>query len=342
MMGFAQWFGCGAPSSPAAPVSADVPIESSTPQRPHSELRLSAGAGTCAYRPGTCSVCWGRNLQGELGAGIRQQVMAPLPVHGVTHFDLGFGAACAIGEHGSAYCWGAALIGPSEPDRPRRIQLDVAWRTLSVGMSSACGLDRVGGVWCWERDLLPEPLDLRDVARALQSDVSRACAITQDDELWCWTVGGTPGAIADGVASFTINGGRTCTSQSMQPGHVVCWRSSRDDPLGRPLPGSETTVAVGRAVAELASNRFDVCARDIGGQILCWSHEANHPDRLPLPDAAVDLDAGEDHMCATTKEDEVYCWGRNSDGAFGTMDSNVSTPYRVHSAIVRSCAHIAH
>ena len=112
---------------------------------------ISAGVyATCVVRSGGAVWCWDADIATETA---RAPFAVALP-ESATDVTVGNreAFACALGESGRAYCWGApgAWRGSEtqSPD-PVVVSNDLRFETLSAGHDHVCGLDRDGAAWCW-------------------------------------------------------------------------------------------------------------------------------------------------------------------------------------------------
>jgi alpha-tubulin suppressor-like RCC1 family protein len=105
-------------------------------------------------------VCWGYNLDGQLGNGSMTNSATPVPVvgltSGVTGVSVGDYSACAVTSGGGVVCWGLNAEGElgnnstansSEPVAVSGLSSGVT--AVSVGTETACALTTTGGVECW-------------------------------------------------------------------------------------------------------------------------------------------------------------------------------------------------
>ena len=77
------------------------------------ELAAYGTAHTCARRKTGQVLCWGRNVDGQLGDNSTTSRYAPVPVVGMdeaTAIASGYEFVCAI-QNGSVYCWGRNSLG---------------------------------------------------------------------------------------------------------------------------------------------------------------------------------------------------------------------------------------
>jgi alpha-tubulin suppressor-like RCC1 family protein len=87
-------------------------------------IQLAAGQNfTCAVTDGKKAYCWGRNSEGQLGTGDKQERLEPTdPVllEGVLSIAAGERHACAVTESGAVFCWGANDFGQVGKERGYR------------------------------------------------------------------------------------------------------------------------------------------------------------------------------------------------------------------------------
>ncbi|UCC71644.1 MAG: Ig-like domain-containing protein [Gemmatimonadota bacterium] len=134
----------------------------------HTFVHLSAGqAHACGVRIDGTAYCWGRNDDGQLGAGFtsepRERQATPLAVvggHSFVSIASSQWHTCALAGDGQAYCWGSNLYG----------QL---------------GIGDPGG------DVVPEPVAVTgsyDFVALTTSGVAHTCAVTSEGDVYCWGV----------------------------------------------------------------------------------------------------------------------------------------------------------
>jgi alpha-tubulin suppressor-like RCC1 family protein len=90
------------------------------------------GNFSCALRTNGQAVCWGQNHVGQIGTGtVVNSILTPMPVEGGATYrsiSAGLSHACAIGNSGALYCWGANDTGqlgtgtPESSSIPIRVQ----------------------------------------------------------------------------------------------------------------------------------------------------------------------------------------------------------------------------
>lgn len=184
----------------------------------------------------------------------------------------------------------------------------LAINSVHVGYVSACGLRLDGRVQCWgnnERgqlgtgDLLDrdQPTLVSELVDVKQLSVGTwaACAVRADATLWCWG-DNDYGQLGDGTVT------------------------DRASPVQLQLQDVEE-------VSILAAH---ACARTALGEVWCWGSNSfeqvadgslgdviTTPRRVEGIEGARSIAVGSFTSCALLGDRDVWCWGDNSQGAFG-------------------------
>jgi alpha-tubulin suppressor-like RCC1 family protein len=244
--------------------------------------KATNGAGhSCVQTTEGALYCWGRNLQGQLGAGGQQE---PTPQHvdlgrKIERLAAGGDFTCARGVDAVLFCWGANTrgqlgIGNTDP-QPRPVEVKtLGTRTgrLAAGGAHACVFTEDDGrVWCWgdnrsgqlgtgdtERRLVPTEIDPEGLGQVKTNQLfaggNHTCALRDDNTLWCWGgnrygqlgTGDTeqslkPRRVLGEVAGAYAGGAHTCVIKS--DGSVWCWGNNQYSQLGVDV-GSQSLVPV--------------------------------------------------------------------------------------------------
>jgi alpha-tubulin suppressor-like RCC1 family protein len=98
-------------------------------------------------------------MQGQLGAGTREEVVGVIRVDGLTNItDVALGSehSCALDSDGFAYCWGSNSVGQlgigraDEPTEPQRIDTGgTRFIGIEAGALHTCAVATNGAVFCW-------------------------------------------------------------------------------------------------------------------------------------------------------------------------------------------------
>ena len=266
---------------------------------------------------------WGSILVWTVcGCDIVFSLDRPKPPPGVWD-KVAAGAAhtCAIKIDGTLWCWGdnrfgAAGVVEGVPYLATPTQIGGAsWTQISTRGTTTCGIQSDGTMWCWgyngsgqagvglpETDVyLPQPVTGGPWIR-VDVGIDHSCAIDRDHALWCW---------GDGY------GGRLGTGSSSSEGSPVRVEGSGWTDVS---VGSEHACALkGTAVSCWGSNVYGQLADPTVG------------DRT-TPNAAPgewrQIAAGDGFTCLLDVDDDITCFGRNSDGQLGdgsTRNNRIGT-----------------
>ncbi len=300
------------------------------------------GSHICAVTRDGTLWCWGKATDGQLGLGqVASPVRYPTPVAWFQTHDLkvqtvacGYFHTCAIAQDGQVYCWGNNLHGAVGSGAGLDYQFvpvpvlglpsaePVA--SISLGHDFSCALV-VGRVWCWghnqlaqlgtgdqdqDAHVMPIEADLPDATQVvfLSAGESHVCVVLQSGEVWCW---GVPEKGATGNSqdwgqwgphevSFLpetaarLGGGRlfSCVSGSRSR-QMWCWGNASEGVLGDGNSHSESGCS--------DCSFQPVQPRELG----------------PVASFAV----GRLHACAIDDASHVKCWGQNTYGAAGVLDT---------------------
>ncbi len=124
----------------------------------------AGGSHVCAITTAGAAKCWGRNMEGQLGAtGVGGLSSTPVQVaglaSGVTSISGGLNHTCALTTAGGVKCWGASDYGQlgngstasqSTPADAGGLTSGVA--AISTGRSHTCAVQTSGNMVCWGYD----------------------------------------------------------------------------------------------------------------------------------------------------------------------------------------------
>lgn len=263
--------------------------------------------------------CWGRNEQGALGDGSREDRSAPRLVRGLPPIiQLAGGElhTCALATDGAVWCWGAGDYGQlgdgasDDRDVPEVVAGLSNAVSIAAGEFHTCAVvseaDDAGHVYCWGAGKLGQ----LGIGNKRDTDAPIAVAIYDAESI-----------IADG--------NDTCVRR--RGGAVSCWGKNEHGQFGvgdkndrfEPL---EVAWLSASALAELGGDH--ACGVDRTGGVACAGRndfgqlgDGSKDDReLPTGVAglagAIQVAGGEWFTCARGF-DGVRCWGRNAAGELG-------------------------
>ncbi|MFO0601790.1 MAG: hypothetical protein U0324_01390 [Polyangiales bacterium] len=270
---------------------------------PVQQVAIDRTHACVVLREGTVR-CWG-TLSRE---GRDVAVAAPTEVAGladVVALSLRSGGACALDRRGAVWCWGLDPLGAGTPpsaDRPLRVELPQAARSLGGGEARACAGLVDGQAWCWgapiwdhlhsrgpTRDVTLESYTVVDVAEAadcgLDGEGRASCrgniGVVPTDR-WAVITRLTTPLRAVSVGQYSACGVTTEAT-------VDCWGFNGFGMLGAPR-AINFNLRVGelRDVVQVFAFPVGACALRRTGALVCWgarldSLAAMPPHEVELP-----------------------------------------------------------
>jgi alpha-tubulin suppressor-like RCC1 family protein len=240
-------------------------------QMPERIRFLTIGAGvyhTCGLSQNGDAFCWGRNSDGQLGNGSRENRIIPVRVsmpRNIQFKSLSFGAyfVCGLSLQGKVYCWGSNFVGQlgdgSQVDRltPTPVQMNenLIFESITSGGLHTCGLTALGQAYCWGNNPAGQLGDSTE--RNSFSPVS----VYQPD----------------GLQFRSIFAGDAFTCGISRNDEVFCWGENDDGQLGIGSRQSLSTPArvafhTGTRISEIATGAFHACGIANDSQLYCWGY----------------------------------------------------------------------
>lgn len=302
-------------------------------------VQIASGSGhNCALTETGRVYCWGRNDVGQLGDGTTHERRTPVIVGAlpasITAIVAGARHTCALTQTGQAYCWGDNQVGQLGNGGERRQLLPVAvkqdgerYSSLAAGSHFTCAITYDEYLMCWGDNDRRQLGTNRSVPHALTPaksvNLARIHAVTAGDKHVC--------------ASLLLGG------------NVVCWGGNGLNQLNNgthktspsPVPISQVD---GPSLVGMSAGANFTCAVHRKHAVTCWGeamrddlqHPGNteknwSPDFSSFSEGFTTVAAGKEHACGLSLNDEVICWGRNSEGQTGqsVLRTN-SEPARVN------------
>lgn len=235
--------------------------------------------------------------------------------------------SCALKE-GQLYCWGQDPRGEIADDMDvvgrSATALEVApqlrFSAVALGVGFVCGLVD-GQAHCWGKNEAGQlgdgtttwraearPVLTEERFRSIVAGDMHACGITDDGRVLCWGAEEHFGVLAT-------------SSEDLRRADGPC-------PYGCLL---EPAQLLAEGISELAAGGYTTCGFR-GDQLFCWGNVSENRFRIEDPFSSGYLDdpkAGHvpgswrtvalsvHHACAITREGELFCSGRISDGRLG-------------------------
>jgi len=326
----------------------------------------------CALTVAGEVLCWGEDVDGQLGQGVLEG--SPTPVHvlsGAYAIATGARHSCARTQ-ASVWCWGSNAFGAVRPPRPiaageaaRYRGFDSATRYLGVAGAQgvACAIEADGDLACWGEPAFnsipvrhPQSVPQLAEPRGGFTHVALAprlgCGLRNGGELRCWGMGLTDLGVGAGSASaatpvrsdarfadLAVADGALCTLDAL--GRLACWGSNLGGRVGPTNQGSGAAASVslpGRTVTDVALNGAAGFAIDSAHVLYGWGDRNGTwqaPSVLAPGTAFHEVAAEGRYACALDAAGSLYCWGYGPliSELFGLgQDVPVDAPQRVGSA----------
>lgn len=313
-----------------------VPIAVQCPAGEVCKFRSLAAGGdhTCAVDTNGKAWCWGED--GSLATGVSSLGSLPKHTHRRTPAfnDLGVPASfvsidtnlshtCAVSSAQDVFCWGGnflgelgAPLGILSSTSAQLVRTGNRYKSVTTGTSHSCAVHASNGlVDCWGDNSNFQ----------LTGNVNSSKIITINSKVPLTSRG----------VQFTASGATTTCAQ-VSNDDTVCWgKPSANSPISSVSPGfvalhASYARSLATEVTE-CNGGFQNCARicitDLGGELSCayWKASAPPPQLSQIPDPKgvvviswTQVDVGPNHVCAVTTRGDVWCFGDNSWGQFGT------------------------
>jgi alpha-tubulin suppressor-like RCC1 family protein len=324
---------------------------------------------TCAVATDRGLLCWGDDLNGQLGDGRDglRGVPVAVPDFGgsVEAVAAGDDFTCALSEAGAVKCWGTNLYGElgNGGDDESSSPVDVVGlhgpiAAIAAGRAHVCALGASGGVQCWgqnedgqlgEGGALEEsnaPVDVIGLdggAKAIATGFYQSCTLLDSGEVRCWGAVLGPQDDATTAEPARMEGLPPDVVTLFEAEFDICAISGQGGVycLQGGAEGFEPLELPFQAVAGAGGLSFKCLLDDRGG---VWCEGQNGLGQLGdgttesrsgfarvqgLERSVVAIAAGQQHACAVLDSGEVRCWGSNNFGQLGDGTVPRSRPVRV-------------
>lgn len=305
---------------------------------------VSAGIyTTCALTTENYAYCWGFGGAGQLGNNTltSHQTTPTLVSKDIKfkHISAAGYHVCAISTDDILYCWGNNNSGPlgvgsgsgfRNNPTPVNIPDSKKVKAVSVTELGSCAITTDGLTYCWGANYYGQ--------LGVGSNGSGSDKYSP-----------TPVIYPEGVSSFlTISTGRYHTCALTDDNKAFCWGDNSSGELGDGNIGSGVLSNVPVEVSPSLNLRFKsisaggqaTCAITTDDVSYCWGHGhkigngAYSPNKSnPTKVSTTSMTEGAKlsqisvsitHVCATSSDEKVYCWGLMGDNALGNkLNANV-------------------
>ena len=295
---------------------------------------MQAGAfGGCARVPDGTVVCWGFNVDGQVGDGTTTNRLTAVPVSGVTNtvqIASGVYYNCALIADGTIKCWGDNAYGQLGDGTT----LDHTTAITVPGITTAVEVKAFGYTTC-----------------ARLADGTERCwgynYYGQVGDMTTVTPKTTP-TIVTGIADAKSlgNGSRSTSCTILATGIMKCWGRGTEGEMGNNTVTTNNPIPVtvsGSNWIHSGLSENSVCGIQVGGVRYCWGannhgqlgNNSSTNSSLPVATYENGIDTKSmggdmgDHACSLQSDGTVECWGMSGSGEVGDGNNvfhNVLTP----------------
>lgn len=353
----------GTPASFCLPMSGRmcslVPIPVVCPPNEVCKFRAVAAGGdhTCAIDTAGKAWCWGED--GNFATGepsdpsadgrspAHRQIPATTGAGGKVDFvsiDTNTTHTCALSAAQDVFCWGAnnsdqlgfPRAGGTASTRAVMVLSGNKYRSISTGMSHTCAIQVNSALDCWGSNF------------DFQLASSLPGAGLNGYTMFATLNSKVPLLGNKGVSRVVAGGTNTCAENYNSD--TVCWGSSEH--FTPPNSATAGFVALHYSYSTSMASDHDTCgARSctrtcvtgLGGDLFCGKWDLGIPPQLPMvADPPSDhyiswdqVDVGPNHVCAVSSQRDVWCFGINKFGQFGTGVASTVRVDEPKTAVIR-------
>jgi alpha-tubulin suppressor-like RCC1 family protein len=276
------------------------------------------------------------NVEDESVADLNSSTQGP---QNLPYIAAGAGHTCMLTTSGRVECWGANQFGQlGGGDGPY------------TAVDQGPGVE-ISGAQSWVK------ANVRGISGkmiAITAGYYHTCALVESGEIFCWGLNDA-GQLGDGTTTDSniavsvesldgkgklIAAGAKHTCALLDDDSVMCWGDNSEGQLGNGSDQSSSSPVnvsgLPKTISQIAAGVVFTCALTHDGDIYCWGNgdygrfgeglEGINPIPVKLNLAAgpaVELAAGDYHLCARTSSADVCCWGGLSSG----QDYNPQIPF---------------
>lgn len=339
---------CPASNKPCSLVP--VPVECSPGESCKYRWVSAGGDHTCAVDTNGNAWCWGE--EGSFATGAPAFFLGPDdPTHrhipagnnfgraDLVAIDTNIGHTCALSAANEVYCWGNNNVGqlgfPSSQISgttkatftAMRVASGNSYKSIATGQRHSCAVQTSGLLDCWGDNIG------RQIYNTNLWGFGNAFA----------TVNSKVPLLLNHPVSMVAGGfNHTCAPNAAND--LVCWGAP--DGRGTSVTSGFVAMPAAFAVSLATENDFcfgtspfldcvNTCVVDQWGTLSCGQWKGNNRPLLKeVPDPKADhhvmysqVDVGENHSCVVTTHRDVWCFGLNTFGQFGTGTFSASRTF---------------
>ena len=243
---------------------------------------------------------------------------------------------CVRFEDNTLDCWGQNTYSQSNPPTGEYTQ-------LAAGEHHTCAISIDGNVVCWGLNTSGQSVTQEGDFVVIDAGKKHTCGIEGDNTAICWNETISFEAPSDSFLLLSTGNGNTCGIKDDE--QYSCWGFDATE-YSNYLSSGPTESLFDIAVLENPSGEWAPCACSINttGEIDCWgqfedwegvckpSLKNNIPSGTGTTSNFIQVEAGDEHLCALDVTGVAHCWGVNDseeiEAPFGTHNfSSIAVGY---------------
>lgn len=322
----------------APPAVADTAKSATVTVVPQYRSVSSGRNHSCGIQANGTLWCWGKNNQGQLGAGFTSATDSRTPIQeasGSTNWlevSAGGDFTCALKSGGTLWCWGfnadgqlgvgnLALRSSPTPVVGNTSATAGPWNAITAGGATACALRLNRTLWCWGSNVKGQ-LGNNSFAGRSTTPVPES---------------------SNGIDWTAVNAGGAHACATKLNGFLFCWGDNTLGQVGNGQIGNFIRVPTVEATfsnawRQVSTGRDHTCAVKNDGSLWCWGSnsfgqlginstvgQTFATQEATFANTWSSVTAGGVHSCAIKLDRTAWCWGGNLTGQLG--NGSIITPF---------------